>query len=68
MIKYRAMNFELHIKQESLLVECNDLKAQIQRLKKNVTNLMKKLSEQTEVIKINEKRLAMKSSELSGWF
>lgn len=62
------MNLELHIKQESLLVECNDLKTQIKRLKNNVTDLMKKLSEKADIIKITEKRLTVKTSELMGKF
>lgn len=66
LVKYRTMNFELHIKQESLSVECSDLKTQIQRLKRNVTDLMKKLAEQNDIIKINEKRLTMKTSEFKG--
>ncbi|KAI8125142.1 hypothetical protein CVS40_4727 [Lucilia cuprina] len=62
--KYHTMNFELHINQESLQTQCKDLKHQKDNLKRNMTDLMKKLSEQSETLKINEKRLAVKVSEM----
>lgn len=62
------MNFELHINQESLQTQCKDLKHQKDNLKRNMTDLMKKLSEQSETLKINEKRLAVKVSEMIGKF
>ncbi|TMW42811.1 hypothetical protein DOY81_012107, partial [Sarcophaga bullata] len=58
------MNFELHINQETLQTQCKDLKIQKDNLKRNMTDAMKKLSEQSEALKINEKRLAVKVSEM----
>ena len=60
------MNFELHINQETLQTQCKDLKTQKDNLKRNMTDAMKKLSEQSEALKINEKRLAIKVSEMIG--
>lgn len=60
------MNFELHINQETLQTQCTDLKNQKDNLKRNMTDVMKKLSEQSEALKINEKRLAVKVSEMIG--
>lgn len=62
--KYHTMNFELHINQETLQTRCEDFKYQKEKLKRNMTDLMKKLSEQSESLKINEKRLAVKVSEM----
>uniref|UniRef100_A0A1I8P1G6 Protein CIP2A n=1 Tax=Stomoxys calcitrans TaxID=35570 RepID=A0A1I8P1G6_STOCA len=62
--KYHTMNFELHINQESLQTQCKDLKHQKDNLKRNMTELMKKLSEQSETLQISEKRLAVKVSEM----
>ncbi|XP_005179196.1 uncharacterized protein LOC101892379 [Musca domestica] len=62
--KYHTMNFELHINQESLQTQCKDLKHQKDNLKRNMTELMKKLSEQSEALQISEKRLAVKVSEM----
>lgn len=62
------MNFELHINQESLQTQCKDLKHQKDNLKRNMTELMKKLSEQSETLQISEKRLAVKVSEMIGRF
>uniref|UniRef100_A0A1A9W1T0 Protein CIP2A n=1 Tax=Glossina brevipalpis TaxID=37001 RepID=A0A1A9W1T0_9MUSC len=62
--KYHTMNFELHIKRESLQTQCQDLKQQQDTLKRNMNNLMKKLSEQSENLQIAEKRLAVKISEM----
>lgn len=66
--KYHTMNFELHINQESLQTQCKDLKHQKDNLKRNMTELMKKLSEQSETLQISEKRLAVKVSEMIGRF
>ncbi|XP_075152771.1 uncharacterized protein LOC142226572 [Haematobia irritans] len=62
--KYNTMNFELHINQESLQTQCKDLKHQKDNLKRNMTELMKKLSEQSETLQISEKRLSVKVSEM----
>ncbi|KAL9927455.1 uncharacterized protein ACN427_000715 [Glossina fuscipes fuscipes] len=62
--RYHTMNFELHIKRESLQTQCQDLKQQQDTLKRNMNNLMKKLSEQSENLQIAEKRLAVKISDM----
>uniref|UniRef100_A0A0A1WDC2 Protein CIP2A homolog n=1 Tax=Zeugodacus cucurbitae TaxID=28588 RepID=A0A0A1WDC2_ZEUCU len=62
--KYEMMNFELHVSQEGLQTQCQDLKQQKDNLKHNLASLMKKLSEQSESLQISEKRLTVKVSEV----
>ncbi|XP_017486472.1 PREDICTED: uncharacterized protein LOC108374923 [Rhagoletis zephyria] len=62
--KYEMMNFELHVNQEGLQTQCQDLKQQKDNLKHNLASLMKKLSEQSESLQISEKRLTVKVSEV----
>ncbi|CAD6999786.1 unnamed protein product [Ceratitis capitata] len=62
--KYEMMNFELHVNQEGLQTQCQDLRQQKDNLKHNLASLMKKLSEQSESLQISEKRLAVKVSEV----
>ncbi|XP_053957334.1 uncharacterized protein LOC128862698 [Anastrepha ludens] len=62
--KYEMMNLELHVNQEGLQTQCQDLKQQKDNLKHNLASLMKKLSEQSESLQICEKRLTVKVSEV----
>lgn len=46
--------------------QCKDLKAQATRLKENLSNLLKSLSETSEQLQTNERRLSVKQSEIAG--
>ncbi|XP_034473673.1 uncharacterized protein LOC117781058 [Drosophila innubila] len=64
--RFQTKNFELLISQERLQTQCKDLKAQATRLKENMSNLLKSLSETSEQLQTNERRLSVKQSEIAG--
>ncbi|XP_022214518.2 uncharacterized protein LOC111068983 [Drosophila obscura] len=64
--QFQTKNFELLISQERLQTQCKDLKQQTHKLKSNMSNLLKQLSENEDHLKASERRLAVKRSEVSG--
>ncbi|ALC49213.1 CG12702 [Drosophila busckii] len=64
--RFQTNNFELLISQERLQTQCKDLKAQADQLKANLKDLLKRWSETTEQLQANERRLAVRQSELAG--
>ncbi|XP_017115009.1 uncharacterized protein LOC108137666 [Drosophila elegans] len=64
--RFQATNFELLISQERLQTQCKDLKQQTEKLKSNMTNLLKQLSENSDHLQANERRLTVKKSEIAS--
>ncbi|KAL7744249.1 hypothetical protein ACLKA6_009210 [Drosophila palustris] len=64
--RFQTKNFELLISQERLQTQCKDLKTQATRLKENLSNLLKSMAETSEQLQTNERRLAVKQSEIAG--
>ncbi|KAH8421348.1 hypothetical protein KR009_002421 [Drosophila setifemur] len=63
--RFQTTNFELLISQDRLQTQCKDLMQQTHKLKSNMTNLLKQLSENSETLQASERRLAVKNSELA---
>ncbi|XP_002137998.2 uncharacterized protein [Drosophila pseudoobscura] len=64
--QFQTKNFELLISQERLQTQCKDLKQQTHKLKSNMSNLLKQLSENEDHLKASERRLAVKESEVAS--
>ncbi|EDW26533.1 GL12931 [Drosophila persimilis] len=64
--QFQTKNFELLISQERLQTQCKDLKQQTHKLKSNMSNLLKQLSENEDHLKASERRLAVKKSEVAS--
>ncbi|KAH8343352.1 hypothetical protein KR059_008691 [Drosophila kikkawai] len=64
--RFQTTNFELLISQERLQTQCKDLKHQTNKLKSNMTNLLKQLSENSASLQANERRLGVKKSEIAS--
>ncbi|XP_034651629.1 uncharacterized protein LOC117890708 isoform X1 [Drosophila subobscura] len=64
--QFQTKNFELLISQERLQIQSKDLKQQTDKLKSNMSNLLKQLSENEDHLKASERRLAVKRSEVAG--
>ncbi|XP_016985945.2 uncharacterized protein LOC108049314 [Drosophila rhopaloa] len=64
--RFQSTNFELLISQERLQTQCKDLKQQTDKLKSNMSNLLKQLSENSEHLQASERRLNVKKSEIAG--
>ncbi|KAH8235398.1 hypothetical protein KR038_006724 [Drosophila bunnanda] len=64
--RFQTTNFELLISQERLQTQCKDLKHQTDKLKSNMTNLLKQLSENSASLQANERRLGVKKSEIAS--
>ncbi|XP_030381936.1 uncharacterized protein LOC115629583 [Scaptodrosophila lebanonensis] len=61
---FQSKNFELLISQERLQSQCKDLKQQTDKLKSNMSNLIKDFSESSEQLQVKERRLAVAASEI----
>ncbi|KAH8235939.1 hypothetical protein KR032_011046 [Drosophila birchii] len=64
--RFQTTNFELLISQERLQTQCKDLKHQTDKLKSNMTNLLKQLTENSASLQANERRLGVKKSEIAS--
>ncbi|XP_017055618.1 uncharacterized protein LOC108097673 [Drosophila ficusphila] len=64
--RFQATNFELLISQERLQTQCKDLKKQRDELKSNMTIILKQLSENSDHLQANERRLHVKNSEIAS--